>query len=179
MTTAFLDAVFKPFFKIVHDTGQQPTIDRTNFLTDGFLQIIQRTGFMSVNTRFKIPPKEQITRWKIGTARGTQHVSETGNEVPGKHVSNNGHWLVCSVHCGTILLKVANQEDKMRTTLSPHSAYLPSTTHSKDVGFPWVTLYFIMSTTKDSVYTDSQKGLIVTWDILMQHWKSFPPKPYL
>ena len=59
MTTVFLDAVFKPFFKIVHDTGQQLTIDRTNFLTDGFLQIIQRTGFVSVNTRFQIPPKEK------------------------------------------------------------------------------------------------------------------------
>ena len=59
MTTVFLDAVFKPFFTIVHDTGQQLTIDRTNFLTDGFLQIIQRTGFVSVNKRFKIPPKKK------------------------------------------------------------------------------------------------------------------------
>ena len=61
MTIVFLDAVFKPFFKIVHDTGQQLTIDRTNFLTDGFLQIIQHTGFLSVNTRFQIPPKENHT----------------------------------------------------------------------------------------------------------------------
>ena len=37
MTTVFLDTVFKPFFKIVHDTGEQLMIDRTNFLTDGFL----------------------------------------------------------------------------------------------------------------------------------------------
>ena len=105
MTTVFLDAVFKPFFKIVHDTGQQLTIDRTNFLVDGFLQIIQRTGFVSVNTRFQIPPKKKIKRWNIGRAKGPRHVSETGNEVPGKHISNNGHWLVCSVRCGTILLK--------------------------------------------------------------------------
>ena len=60
MTTVFLDAVFKPFiFEIVHDTGQQLTNDRTNFLTDGFLQIIQRTGFLSVNTQFQIPPKKK------------------------------------------------------------------------------------------------------------------------
>ena len=72
---------------------------------DGFLRIIQHTGFVSVNTRFQIPPKKKITRWKIGRARGPRHVSETGNEVPGKHVSNNGHWLVCSVRCGTVLLK--------------------------------------------------------------------------
>ena len=141
MPTVFLDVVFKPFFKIVHDTGQQLTIDRTNFLTDGSLQIIQRTGFVSVNTRFKIPPKEKITLWKIGTARGPWHVSETGNEVPGKHVSNNGHWLVCSVHCGNILLKVANQEEKNADHLVPPSAYLLSTTYSYDVRFPWVTLY--------------------------------------
>ena len=85
MTTVFLDAVFKPFFKIVHDTSQQLTIDRTNFLTDGFLQIIQRTGFVSVNTRFQIPQKKKLTRWKIGRERGPQHVSETRNEVPRKH----------------------------------------------------------------------------------------------
>ena len=29
--------------KIIPDTGQQLTIDRTNFLTEGFLQIVQRT----------------------------------------------------------------------------------------------------------------------------------------
>jgi len=59
MTTVFLEAAFKPFFKIVHDTGQQLTIDRTNFQTDGFLQIVQRTRFVSVNTRFQIPPKKK------------------------------------------------------------------------------------------------------------------------
>ena len=119
MPTVFLGAVFKPFLKIVPDTGQQLTIDRTNFLMDRFLQIIQCTGFVSVNTRFQIPPKEKITRWKIGTVRETRHVSETGNEVPGKHVSNNGHWLVCSVRCGTILLKVANPVEKNADHLVP------------------------------------------------------------
>jgi len=60
MMTVFLGAVFKPFLKIVH-MGQQLTIDRTNFMMDGFLQIIQHTGFVSVNTRFQIPPKIKIT----------------------------------------------------------------------------------------------------------------------
>ena len=59
MATVFLDSVFKPFFKIVHDTGLQLTIVRTNFLTDGFLHIIQRTGVVSVNTGFQIPPKKK------------------------------------------------------------------------------------------------------------------------
>ena len=156
MTTVWLDAVFKPFFKIVHDTGQQMTINRTNFLTDSFLQIIQRTGFVSVNTPFQIPPKKKITPWKIGRTRGPRHVSETGNELPRKHVSNSGHWLVCSVRCGSIDTDVANSEEKNADHLIPlqvppteyyrfkrcqYSAYLLSTTHSKDVRFPLVTLY--------------------------------------
>ena len=91
MATVFLNVVFKPFFKIIPDTGQQLTIDRTNFLMDGFLQIIQHTGFVSVNTLFQIPPKEKNHMLKDWENEGPRHVSETGNEVPGKHVSNNGH----------------------------------------------------------------------------------------
>ena len=74
MTTIFLDAVFKPFFKNVHDTGQQLTIDRTNFLTDGFFQIIQRTGFASVNTQFQKPPNKKSHVEKSGE-RGGQGTS--------------------------------------------------------------------------------------------------------
>ena len=59
MTTVFLDAVFKPFFKIFHDTGQQLTIYRTYFLTDGFLQIIQRTGFCECKHAISNIPKEK------------------------------------------------------------------------------------------------------------------------
>ena len=59
------------FFKIVHDTGQQLMIDRTNFVTDGFLHIIQRTEFVSVNTRFQIPPKKKkITLERSGERGG-------------------------------------------------------------------------------------------------------------
>jgi hypothetical protein len=66
---------------------------------------------------------------------GPRHVSETGNEVPGKRVLKNGHWLVCSVLCGTILLKP--HIDKVYSSI----LYLLSTIHSKDVRFLWVTLY--------------------------------------
>ena len=75
MSTVFLDAVFKPFFKIVHDTGQQLTIDQTNFLTDSFLQIIQRTGFVSINTRFQIPPKEKKSHVERSGERGGHGMS--------------------------------------------------------------------------------------------------------
>ena len=121
MPTVFLDAVFKPFFKIVHDTGQQLTIDRTNFLTDGFLQIIQRTGFVSGNTWFQILPKEKITR-KIGRARGPRHVSEMGNEVPGKHVSNNCHWCGAQLAKSPLLLKWPTQRKRI-PTIPPRPTY--------------------------------------------------------
>jgi len=78
MTTIFLDAVFKPFFKIVHDTGQQLTIDRTNFLTDGFLQLIQRKGFVSVNTRFQIPPKKKNHMLKDQESEGAMARLQNG-----------------------------------------------------------------------------------------------------
>ena len=125
MPTVFLDEVSKPLFKIVHDTGQQLTIDRTNFLTDGFLQIIQRTGFVSVNTRFQIPPEEKITRWKAGRARGPWHVSETGNEVPGKCFEQ---WSLtrCSTGQVSIATEVANPEEKNANHIAPPPLGLPT-----------------------------------------------------
>ena len=139
MTTVFLDAVFKPFFfffKTVHDTGQQLTIDRTNFLTDGFLQIIQRTGFVSVNTRFQIPPKKKKS-----------HVERSGEW--GVHGTSPKREMRClgdtNMRCSTghvsIATEVANAEEKNADHLVPPPAYLLSTTHSKHVRFPWVTLY--------------------------------------
>ena len=130
------------FFFIVHDTGQQLMIDRRNFLTDGFLQIIQHTGCVSVNTRFQITPKQKKSHVeRSGERGGPRHVSETWNEVPEKHVNNNGHWLVCSVRCGTILLKPHIGTVYFSSAHLWPPAYLLSTTHSKDVRFPWITLY--------------------------------------
>jgi len=70
ITTVLLDAVLKPSLKIVHNTGQQLTIYRTYFLTDDLLQIIQRTGFVSVNTRFQITPKKKLHFQRLGERRG-------------------------------------------------------------------------------------------------------------
>jgi len=61
---------FEAFLKIVHDAGQQLMIDRLNFLTDGFLQIIQRTGFLNVNTRFQIPPPQKKSHAERSGERG-------------------------------------------------------------------------------------------------------------
>ena len=141
MPTVFLDAVFKPFFKVIRDTGQQLTIDRTNFLTYGFHQIIQRTGFVSVNTWFQISPKEKITRWKIGRTRGQGTSLKREMRCPGNMFRTMviDWFAVCAV--APSCWKRSTQRKRMPTTSSPPSAYLLSTTHSKDVRFPWVTLY--------------------------------------
>jgi len=129
----------KPFFKIVHDTGQQLTIDRTNFLTDGFLQIFQHTGFVSVNTRFQITPKEKITCWKIGRARGPRHVSETGNMFRTMVIDS---FAVCAV--APSCWKWPTQRKRMPTTSSPSRPtywVLPIQKMSGSRGSPCITAY--------------------------------------
>ena len=75
MTTVLFNAVFKPFFKIVHDTDQQLTIDGTNFLTDGFLQIIQRTGFFERKHAISNTPKEKNHTLKDRESEGGHDTS--------------------------------------------------------------------------------------------------------
>ena len=135
MTTVFFDGVLKPIFKIVHDTGQQLTIDRTNFLTDCFLQIIQRTGFVSVNTRFQIPQRKKNHSLKDWESEGT-----TARLLTNASYTNTR----CSKGQVSIATEVANTEEKNAEHLvhPPPSAYLLSTTHLKYVRFPWVTLYY-------------------------------------
>jgi len=140
MTTVFLDAVFKPFFKIVNDMGQKLTFFRTNFLTDVFLQIIQRMGFVSVNTRFQIPPKEKNHTLKDRESEGT-----TARLRNGKFCARETCFEQWSLTKYPLLLKWPAQRKRMPTIFSPPSTFLLSTTHSKDVRFPWVTLYIINS----------------------------------
>jgi len=117
MTTVFLDAVFKPFFTIVHDTSQQLTIDR---LTDGFLQIIQCTGFVSVNTRFQISPKKKKSHVERSGERGGHGTSPKREmRCPGNMfrtmVTNS--FAVCAV--ANWLQKWPTQRKRMPTTSSP------------------------------------------------------------
>jgi len=122
------------FFKIVHDRGQQLTIDRTSFLTHGFLQIIQRTGFVSVNMRFQIPQRKK------------SHVERSGER--GGHGTSPKREMRCRETCfeqwSLTRLQCAQWHHLVETThwhnLLFFGAVL-STTHSKDVRFPWVTLY--------------------------------------
>ena len=122
----------------------QANNDRSDEFPDGSLPSNHSThGVCECKHAISNIPKGKNHTLKDRENEGPRHVSETGNEVPGKHVSNNGHWLVCGVRCGTILLKVADPEEKNADHLAPCSAYLLSTTHSKDVRFPWVTLYYL------------------------------------
>ena len=119
MTTVFLDAVFKPFF--LNRPWYGPTTDnRWDEFPDGWLPSNHSTcRVCECKHAISNTPKEKITHWKVERARGPRHVSETGNEVPGKRVSNKGHWLVCSVHCGQLATEVANPEEKNADHLVP------------------------------------------------------------
>jgi hypothetical protein len=61
-----------------------------NFLTDGFLQIIQRTVFVSVNTRFQIPQRKKSHAERSGE-RGGHGTSPKWEMRCPEHVLNNGH----------------------------------------------------------------------------------------
>ena len=61
MTTILLKVVFNPPLEIVHRSSQQLLIDREPFLPDGILQLVQITGFVSVNRALQVPPEEEIT----------------------------------------------------------------------------------------------------------------------
>ena len=142
MTTVFLDAVFKHFLKIVHDTGQQLTIDRTNFLTDGSLQIIQHTGCVSVNTRFQIPPKEKKLHVERSGERGG-HGTTPNREMrcPGNMFRTmiTESLAVCAV--APSCWKWLTQRKRMSTNSPPRPTYwvLPIQKMSGSRGSPCMT----------------------------------------
>jgi len=119
MATVFLGAVFKPLFKIAHDTGQQLTINRTNFLTDGFLQIIQHTGFLSVNTRFQIPPKEKNHTLKDQESEGATARLRNGKWGAWETCFERWSLTRCSTGQVSIATEVINQEGKNTDHLVP------------------------------------------------------------
>ena len=120
--------------------GQQLTIDRTNFLTDGFLQIIQRTGFVSVNTRFQIPLKKKSHAERSGERGGHGTSPKRDMRCPG----NMFRTMVidsCSVRCGQLATEVANPEEKNADHLvspppRPTTEYYPFKRCQVPVGHP-------------------------------------------
>jgi hypothetical protein len=104
------------FFFIVHDTGQQLMIDRTNFLTDGFLQIVQRTWFVSVVARKSFTHRRIVLQ--LGTApwrpmlkchRKSLWVTETDSPLLTNASYTNTR---CSAGEVSIATEVANPEEK-------------------------------------------------------------------
>ena len=129
-TDRLLGWSFQAFFFFNRPWYGPTTDDRSDEFPDGWHPSNHSTYGVCVykHAISNTPKGKKITRWKIRRARGPWHVFETGNELPGKHISNNGHWLVCSVRCCTILLK------PHIGTVYSSSAYLLSTTHSKMSG---------------------------------------------
>jgi hypothetical protein len=105
-------------------------------LTDGFLQIIQRRGFVSVNTRFQIPPKE-----KNHTLKNRESEGATARLRNGKWGARRTQTRGAQLTKSPLLLKWPTQRKRMPTTSSTPLAYLLSITKSKDVRFPLFTLY--------------------------------------
>ena len=146
MPTVFLNVVFKPFFKIVPDTGQQLTVDRTNFLTDGFLSNHSTYGVCECKHAISNTPKGKKSNVERSGERGGHGTSPKREmRCPGNMFRTMviDSFAVCAV--APSCWKWPTKRKRMPTTSSPPppSAYLLSTTHSKDIRFPWVTLYIL------------------------------------
>ena len=123
------------FFFLNRPCHGPTTDDRPDEFPDGWLPSNHsRYGVCERKHTISNTPKEKVTRWKIGRARGPRHVFETGNEVPGNMFRTVGiDWCaVCAVAPSCWNHTLAQ---------SPPPAYLLSTTHSRDVRFPWITVY--------------------------------------
>ena len=91
------------------------------------------------------------------TPKGKNHTLKDGESEGATARLQNGKWgaretcfehwslMRCSTGQVSIATELANPEEKNADHLVPPSAYLLSTTHSKDVRFPWVTLYVLNS----------------------------------
>ena len=107
------------------------TDDRSDEFPDGWLPSNRSSyGVCECKHAISNTLKEKSTRWKIGRARGPRHVSETGNMF-------RKQWSLTRLQC-------ALWHHLVETT-HWHSLFffdaVLSTTHSKDVRFPWVTPY--------------------------------------
>jgi hypothetical protein len=160
MTTVFLDAVFKPFFKnrLRHEP---PPDDRSDEFPDGWRP-------SNHSTYGVCECKHAISN----TTKGKNHTLKDGESKGAMARLWNGKWggretyfeqyttTRCSTGQSPLLLKWPTQRKRMPTTSPiptprPHAprAYLLSTTHSKDVRFPWVNLYYFnLSHSQGQVY---------------------------
>jgi hypothetical protein len=98
---------FSNIFFLNRPWHRSTTDNRSEEFLDGRIPSNHSTyGICECKHAILITPKgKKFTRWKSGErgVHGTYPKREM--MLPGKHVSNNDHWLVSSVCCGTILLK--------------------------------------------------------------------------
>ena len=154
MTTIFLDAVLKPFF-LNHPWHGPTADDRTDEFPDGRLPsthstygVCERKHAISNTPKGK---KSHIERSGERAGHGTSPKWEM--RCPG----NMFRKMVTDQV--SIATEVANPEEKNADHIG-----LPSTTHSKDVRFPWVTLYMFFSIT--SVGTARSAAVYYWWNCI-------------
>ena len=133
MTTVFLDAVFKPFFKIVHDTGQQLTIGRISWRMASFKY--STYGVCECKHAISNTPKEKNYTLKDRESEGA--MERLWNGKWGARETCFEQWSLTRLQCALWhhLVEITHWH-----SLFFFGAVL-STTHSKDVRIPWVTLY--------------------------------------
>ena len=104
--TVFFDTVFKPFFFLNRPWHGPTTDDRSDEFPDGWLPSNHSTyGVCERKHAISNTPKKKNHTLKGRESEGATARLRDGKWGAGKHVSDSGHWLVCSVRCGTILLK--------------------------------------------------------------------------
>jgi len=109
------------------------------------VSFIQHTGFVSI-VAWKLFTHRRMVLW-LGTTplqpmlkccRKSRWVTETDSPLLTSVSYTN---TPCSTGQVSIVTEVADPEEKNANHLVLSQAYLLSTTHSKDVRFPWVILY--------------------------------------
>ena len=143
MPTVFLDAVFKPFFKVVHDTGQQLTILSEEFPDGRFPSNHATYGVCECKHAISNTSKGK----KNHTLKDQDNEGATARLRNGKWGARETcfeQWSLTRLQCALWYHLVESGQPRGKECRPPRprpSAYLLNTTHSKDIRFPWVTLY--------------------------------------
>ena len=137
--SVFLDAVFKPFFL-------KSSMARANNWRSIGRIFWRMASFKSFNVGV-CECKHSISNTPKGKKSHVERSGERGGHgtSPKREIRCPGNMLrTMVIDSSLLLLKWPTQRKKMPTTSSSSplpSAYVLSTTYSKDVRFPWVTLY--------------------------------------